>query len=142
MLASLRDDAAYFRAQSGLIAALHALILATLVRIVARLDHMVTLWAAGQLPLPAPAKPRPARTPSPRRPHTRTAQTPRTRRPQSVPTPPREPTRTRTSRPQHPQSPITASTLVGPRAQIPPQPPPILLFSLPRPTPTHAHFIT
>jgi len=58
----MRAQAADHAAQAGLMAALHALSLAALARIFARLGDMIDLWQSGQLPpCPAPA-PRPLGT--------------------------------------------------------------------------------
>jgi|GEM_PF-2270219 len=59
---AMADDQA---AQAGLVAALHALILATLARLLSRLEQMVELWQAGQLPEPPPSRAAPPR-PAPR----------------------------------------------------------------------------
>ena len=56
--ATLRADAAARACESGVIAALQALLLAALLRLVDRLQELVTLWAAGQLPPPRPRAPR------------------------------------------------------------------------------------
>ena len=71
LTAELRAQADRAAAEAGLIAALHALILATLARLFTRLETLVDLWAAGQLPhltqavrpraTPAPAHPSPPR---------------------------------------------------------------------------------
>lgn len=59
--ADVRAMAAQEAARAGLLAALHALIFATLARLSTTLEAMVTLWAAGLLPLPTPRKASPAR---------------------------------------------------------------------------------
>jgi hypothetical protein len=57
------------RAQDfGPIAAIQALILALLVRLLGRLDGMFQRWQQGQLPLPTPARPRTMPAPRPRDP--------------------------------------------------------------------------
>lgn len=56
--ADLRAQAQADSARTGLAAVLNALILALLARILGRLESMVALWQAGQLPAPIP---RPAR---------------------------------------------------------------------------------
>ncbi len=61
MAAEMRAAADHQAAEAGLIAALHALILATLARLFDRLENMVALWAAGALPARAPRQPSPAR---------------------------------------------------------------------------------
>ena len=48
--AELRAEADHHAAQAGVIAALHALILTALARLFARLDDLLALWQAGQLP--------------------------------------------------------------------------------------------
>jgi hypothetical protein len=52
--ADMRAMAAQEAARAGLVALLHALIFATLARLLTTLESMVTLWAAGLLPVPAP----------------------------------------------------------------------------------------
>jgi len=122
MLAGIRADAAYHAAQAGLIAALHALILTALARLIARLDHIVTLWAAGQLPIPAPAKPRTERT---ARPGTPARHTPRTRRPrQPMPAPVRLTARAIAPRPAPPIFLRTTPDSVPRRSPSRPRPPP------------------
>ena len=58
----LRAQAATSAARAGVLAALHALLFAALVRLFDQLACMVDLWRAGQLPASAPATTRP-RTP-------------------------------------------------------------------------------
>jgi len=87
--ANMRAQAADQAAQAGLIASLHALILAALAQIFAHLGAMFDLWQSGQLPpCPAPAPRSPSATtqrttahatPSPepcRRPHARNSAAP------------------------------------------------------------------
>ena len=52
--ADLHATAEHRAAQAGVVAALHALILATLARLFTCLEDLVTLWQSGQLPAPAP----------------------------------------------------------------------------------------
>jgi len=59
LAAAMRAEADLRAAEAGLVAALHTLILATLARLLTRLEEMVALWQAGRLPLPAPRQPRP-----------------------------------------------------------------------------------
>ncbi len=64
--AELRAHAQEESARTGLAAVVHALILALLARIFGRLENMVALWQAGQLPALAPQPARAtARTPAP-----------------------------------------------------------------------------
>ena len=51
--ADLRATADFHAAQAGLVAALHALILAALARLFTRLEDLVTLWQSGQFSAPA-----------------------------------------------------------------------------------------
>ena len=53
LLADMRAETAQLAAQAGVVAMLHALIMSCLVRLVMRLDHLMTLWQSGQLPTPA-----------------------------------------------------------------------------------------
>lgn len=57
LLAEMRTEAAVKAAGETVLAALHALILATLVRLLGRLEQMFEQWKAGQLIIP-PATPR------------------------------------------------------------------------------------
>jgi len=95
MAAELRATADEAAAQAGLVAALHALILAALVRIFTRLEDMVALWQSGQLPPLAPARHAERSAPNPpritrrmaasRRPHFQAhAQAPEANAPESV----------------------------------------------------------
>ena len=52
--AALRAEADHHAVQAGLVMALHALILAAPARIMARLENLIALWQAGQLPAPQP----------------------------------------------------------------------------------------
>lgn len=52
LLAGMRAETAQLAAQAGIVAMLHALIMSCLTRLVGRLDHLMTLWQAGQLPIP------------------------------------------------------------------------------------------
>lgn len=73
--AAMRATADEQAAGAGLLAALHALILTTLARLFGRLEHIVQLWQAGQLSLPA--EPQPARrSPAPSRAKRTTASRP------------------------------------------------------------------
>ncbi len=65
LLADLRIEAAQMAAGGGVLAALHALILAALVRLLGRLEHMFNQWKAGLLVIPAQR--RATRVPRPRR---------------------------------------------------------------------------
>jgi len=56
----MRTEAALRAAQAGIVAALEALVLTLLARIVARLDCMLALWQAGRLPVPPPHRAPPA----------------------------------------------------------------------------------
>ena len=54
--AAIRAEASQRAAQAGMVAALHALILSALARLVTSLENLVQLWQAGLLPSPrAPA---------------------------------------------------------------------------------------
>lgn len=65
LLADLRTEAAQTAAGGGVLAALHALILAALVRLLGRLEHLFNQWQAGLLV--TPAQRRVTRAPRPRR---------------------------------------------------------------------------
>ena len=52
LAAGVRAEAALRAAEAGLVAALHALILGCLARLLARLDDLAALWVSGQLPHP------------------------------------------------------------------------------------------
>lgn len=54
--AAIRAEASHQALKAGMVAALHALILSALARLVARLENLVQLWQAGLLP-PHPATP-------------------------------------------------------------------------------------
>ncbi len=120
--AGIRAESDLRAAEAGLIAALQALILATLARLFSRLESLIELWAAGQLPIPAhtphrrataPARPRPNSVPAPRarraipRPALPLPAPSATTRPQSVPRP-IPPARRRARQPSHPLTPGTA----------------------------------
>lgn len=82
-LAGLRQSAEADDAHGWLPAALHALIMACLARLFARLEQVFLLWTAGDLPPQRPTTPRPITPPTtraPSRPRThRASRQPRTR---------------------------------------------------------------
>jgi hypothetical protein len=93
MAAEMRAAADHQAAEAGLIAVLHALILATLARLLDRLETMVALWATGALPARAPRQPGPAR--------------PRTQAESQFPrTAPRRTSRARPHQAQRPSAPV------------------------------------
>ncbi len=86
MAAEMRAAADHQAAEAGLIAALHALILATLARLFNRLENMVALWAAGALPVLPPRQPNAARAHAQAESQqARTARSPRRTRPHQAP---------------------------------------------------------
>lgn len=60
--AAIRAEASHQAIKAGMVAALHALILSALARLVTSLENLLQLWQAGALPSPAsrPATPRAA----------------------------------------------------------------------------------
>jgi hypothetical protein len=96
LVGELRAESALRAAEAGLVAALQALILTLLVRLLSRLEAMVTLWQAGLLPPPTPRAIRP-RAP---RPECIGAPSRRTRRPRA-PNPARKPVEAPHARPTH-----------------------------------------
>ena len=92
--AAIRTEADHHANQAGLVASLHALIFAALSRLFTRLESILTLWQAGQLPHPAQSPhPRPALEPS-ESPRATTPITPAPRRPsraRAAPNPPASP---------------------------------------------------
>ena len=149
LAADLRLEAARQGEESGIIAALQALILISLARIFTSLERMVALWQAGLLPPPAPRRPRVATqhprsvAPTPRRPRARRhsrATAPRSPAP-LAPEPVRRPA---------PRPPITAAAPVpapfppAARPRAPARAPPWRHLSrrLQTPPPLHAHFVT
>ena len=69
--AAIRAEASHQARKAGMVAALHALILSALARLVASLENLVQLWQAGLLP-PRPTTPAQA-APIPREPRPRSA---------------------------------------------------------------------
>lgn len=153
MAAEMRAAADHQAAEAGLIAVLHALILATLARLLDRLETMVALWAAGALPARAPRQPSPAH--------------PRTQAESHVPrTAPRRTSRARPHQAQRQSAPVPEALFPAARpAQHPPglrtphacprhapaaslthpraRPSPAFLQKPAKPNaPTHAYFIT
>ena len=63
LLADLRIESAQMAAGGGVLAALHALILAALVRLLGRLEHLFDQWQAGLLVTPAQRRATRARRP-------------------------------------------------------------------------------
>jgi len=137
MCADARAQAALRAAEAGIVAALQAMILALVARILSRLEAMVVLWQAGQLPNPSPvaACPRARQASSPR---TRSSRMPsgtgRSRAPGAVPVPAAPQLRARAT-PRPLRSPV-----IHPR----PCPPnrPVLSNGPNRQEPTHAYFVT
>ena len=101
--AAIRTEADHHANQAGLVASLHALIFAALSRLFTRLESILTLWQAGQLPHPAQSPhPRPALEPS---------ESPRATTP--ITPAPRRPSRARAA-PNPPACPMRASTVATP----------------------------
>ena len=64
ILTDIRAGAAHQAARNGAVAALHALILAALARLLARFENVLAHWQSGQLAPSVPAGPAPAHPPS------------------------------------------------------------------------------
>lgn len=84
LLAEMRSEAAVKAAGETVLAALHALILATLVRLLGRLEQMFEQWKAGQLIIPPATPRRAASLPSQPRQHV-VSMRPRTPAPRTCP---------------------------------------------------------
>ena len=81
--AAIRAEASHQALKAGMVAALHALILSALARLVARLENLVQLWQAGLLPS-HPATPASRATP-PIAPHNSAPSVPGPREPRTSP---------------------------------------------------------
>ena len=128
ILTDIRSEADRRAAERGLVAALHALILSAFARLFTRLETLVSLWQAGQLPLPLA----PPRIPIARlHPPGQTRQQPNTPRPHRGTTPgfrPHAPLQARLSpraKPPIPRAPLQSTR---------PKPPTVTRPTVTRPT--------